>query len=372
MILSLYILFAICLIIPVYTYVLFPFVLMLLPSKKHKVHCDYPHLSVIVAVSNNESTIDEKIKNLLALDYPKKQIEYIFSVYKCTDGTANIIRNINDPNVHICEFYSGSRSEAINKACEAASGDVLLFTDIASMLEPDVPEKLVRHFADKRIGCVNGLMKPEGAAGVYWKYENWVKRLESRSGVFSGVSKAVYSIRRTLYSPLPDDTINCDFCVVTAITASGKAVIFDEEAVACEKQRESSAEQFSRHVLEGAGNFQAMGMFKKLLLPSKAGFVYVSHRIFKWITPFCLIFLFISNMLLVTHGFLFAIILTLQLAAYLLALVYYMWFIRKERALRGAVGKLFGILFYFVEINGSLLVGVFYYLTRKLSGRSLQ
>lgn len=94
MILALYIIFTVCILIPLYTYILFPIALLLLPGKKYKADDIYPYLSVIVAVSNEENTIAEKLKNLQALDYPRDYIEYIFSLYGCTDDTCAVLRSV--------------------------------------------------------------------------------------------------------------------------------------------------------------------------------------------------------------------------------------------------------------------------------------
>lgn len=238
------------------------------------------------------------------------------------------------------------------------------------MLEPGVPKKLVRHYADERIGCINGLMKPDGSPSIYWKYENWVKRQESRIGSFSGASRAAYSIRRKLFSPLSPNTINCDFYIVTAVIAAGSDVIFDEEAIAHEHHIESSSKQFEHHVVDGTGNFQAMGIFKKLLIPFKGSFVYVSHRVFKWIVPFCLILVFLSSMLLVTQSPFMAVIFICQSVMYLLSLTYYFTFARSGRTTCGVIGKLMYILYYFMIINVSLLVGAICYMTGKIRNGS--
>jgi glycosyltransferase involved in cell wall biosynthesis len=84
-----------------------------------------PLITVVTVVFNGEKFLDDTIRSVIALTYPK--VEYIIIDGGSTDGTLNIIKNsINFIDFYISESDQGIY-DAMNKALSFASGEWIIF-----------------------------------------------------------------------------------------------------------------------------------------------------------------------------------------------------------------------------------------------------
>jgi cellulose synthase/poly-beta-1,6-N-acetylglucosamine synthase-like glycosyltransferase len=221
-------------------------------------------------------------------------------------------------------------------------------------------KKLVRHFADERIGCVCGelvLESPHGGGsgeGIYWKYETMLKRLESACGFLLGATGGIFAIRRTLFPPLPTETIVEDFVTGMKVLENGYQVRYEPEAGAREYTEATMRDEMRRKSRIGAGGFQAIGMTAGMLLPSRGlpAVGYWSHKILRWFVPFLMLGALTANAFLAAQPP-WTWILAAQLAGYVIALYGFV-------AGRSAP-KLIRPLSYFLLMNFALLIGFFRY-----------
>ena len=108
------------------------------------------------------------------------------------------------------------KEHAQGLALAAAGGEIVVFTDAATLLEPQTLRSLVQNFADPSIGAVSTEDQLVDAAGnptgegLYVRYEMWVRRLESRFHSLVGLSGSCFAIRKTLCSYWPS-TLASDF-----------------------------------------------------------------------------------------------------------------------------------------------------------------
>src|SRR5690242_18947574 len=102
---------------------------------------------------------------------------------------------------------------------QEVDGDLVLLSDANTHFDPDAPRKLTRWFADPAIGTVCGRLVLTDAAtganadGLYWQYETFLKKCESRLGALVGSNGAIYAMRRAQYVPIPGNTIVDDFVI---------------------------------------------------------------------------------------------------------------------------------------------------------------
>ncbi|MCY7352635.1 MAG: glycosyltransferase, partial [Cytophagaceae bacterium] len=202
--------------------------------------------------------------------------------------------------------------EAINRAMPYVRTPIVVFTDANTMLNRQALRNLVRHFEDRRVGAVAGekrieALDTEAAAGagegLYWKYESWLKKLDTELHTVVGAAGELFAIRTELYQPVERDTLLDDFMISLRIAAWGYRVVYEPNAYASERPSFSISEEKKRKVRIAAGGFQAIGRLKPLLNPFRYGwlsFQYVSHRVMRWaVAPFCLPVLLVLNALLV-------------------------------------------------------------------------
>src|SRR5215510_185543 len=176
-----------------------------------------PRVSVIIAAYNEERDIEDKLKNTLALDYPRDRMEVIVASDCSTDRTDEIVRSFSAQGV-ILRRQPGrfGKTVAQNRAAKAASGEILVFSDATTMYEPDAIRKIVRSFADPAVGCVAGqLIYADVSASAVgrgcrsdWGYEEFLRRCEGDVGAVVGVSGCLYAVRRTCHARLANDMID--------------------------------------------------------------------------------------------------------------------------------------------------------------------
>ncbi|GBF33834.1 glycosyl transferase group 2 family protein [Desulfocucumis palustris] len=325
-------------------------------------------VSVLVAAYNEECVIAEKIKNMSELDYPADRIEFLVGSDGSSDRTVKIANSFLDiPNLKVFELPRGGKVHALNALIRAAKGDILVFSDANTMYDRQAIRMLVRRFGDPAIGLVSGQLRykvdetsGQGAKseGVYWKYENWVKMHESKLGRLSGANGAIYALRKGIVPEIRTGIVNDDFYTATYTMQAGWDVIMEAEAVAYEVPNDDMGSQFKRHVRDGAGHYQAMTVFWKMLFARKGSFTYVSHRVVRWLVPFLLIAAFFSNLALSFINSVMLVVFCLQATGYAVLILY--WFVTSRGGeLPGKIGNFIQLTFYFMSVNLALLVGFF-------------
>jgi poly-beta-1,6-N-acetyl-D-glucosamine synthase len=234
------------------------------------------------------------------------------------------------------------------------------------MFKKDALKKLVMGFSNPSVGCICGklvLTTPDKACGgemegVYWKYENFLKTIEGKYGSLLGANGGIYSFRKQLYEPLPPDTVVEDFVFPMKILNRGLKVVYEPEALAYEETCRSLAEEHKRKVRIGAGAYQALFNLLPMLNIFKGfpSFAYWSHKVLRWLAPFLMIIILVSNFLLIEKA-LYAAFVVGQALIYMCACLGYMM----ENNI--AKLKIIHIIYYFVSMNLCLLMGFFKYIS---------
>ncbi|MEK6322225.1 MAG: glycosyltransferase family 2 protein [Acidobacteriota bacterium] len=199
------------------------------------------------------------------------------------------------------------KATALNIGVEIARGEIIIFADARQSFEPDAIKELAANFADPNVGAVSGELLLDGAGGssvgegvgLYWKYEKWIRKSESRFSSVIGATGAIYAIRRELWRPLPDSTILDDVYTPMGIALGGRRVVFEEKARAHDKAFESPGREFARKVRTLTGNYQLCQLMPRLLFPNSALlFQFYSHKLMRLAAPIFLLLIFAANVFL--------------------------------------------------------------------------
>jgi cellulose synthase/poly-beta-1,6-N-acetylglucosamine synthase-like glycosyltransferase len=270
-----------------------------------------PFVSMIIPAHNEGAVIAEKMQNCSELAYPKDRIEILVGCDGCSDDTFQKVLKAGLPNVRpYCSEKRSGKPAMLNLLVPQTRGEVLIFSDANTMFTPNSIRSMVRRFADPQVGAVCGelkLLSHDGkpkAEGAYWRFECFLKILESRLNMLVGANGAIFAIRRHLYCPLPPRTINDDFLIAMRIREQGKRVVYDSEACAYE-ETSHIRQEFRRRVRIGSGDLRALRQTWKLLIPT-AGSIslsYWSHKIFRWLVPFAMVAAFASAVALSNDTF---------------------------------------------------------------------
>jgi cellulose synthase/poly-beta-1,6-N-acetylglucosamine synthase-like glycosyltransferase len=286
---------------------------------------ELPATTLILAAYNEEEVIAARLHNALEMDYPPGKLEVVVGSDGSVDRTVEIVRSFAGRGVRLIdEARNRGKASVINAAVARAGGAVVLMSDANTCVDPGAARRLARWFADPTVGAVVGRLvlvdrrSGRNADGLYWRYETFLKRCESRLGALLGANGAIYAIRKELIPTIPPGTIVDDFVIpLLAKLESGCAIVYEPAAVAVEETAPDVRSEFRRRVRIGAGGFQSIGMLWRLLAPRHGwtAFAFLSHKILRWLGPFFLIGALAANLLLL-GGFAYRMALVAQLGFY--------------------------------------------------------
>jgi cellulose synthase/poly-beta-1,6-N-acetylglucosamine synthase-like glycosyltransferase len=261
-------------------------------------------VSVIIAVHNGANFIVQKLESLLELQYPRDLLEFIVASDGSTDETDALVERFSSEGVRLLRLARAGKASALNEAMRVSSGRIVFFTDVRQVLNRECVQEIVNCFADPSVGVVsgeliigNGTRSSEGA-GLYWRYEKWIrKHLSSIDSIF-GATGACYAMRRELLVPLPASTLLDDMFLPLNAFFRGYRLVMEPRAVAYDVPVSLDTE-FRRKVRTLAGNYQILAAYPGLLGPRNRMWLhYVSYKFSRLLVPWVVIVGVVSGLLL--------------------------------------------------------------------------
>jgi cellulose synthase/poly-beta-1,6-N-acetylglucosamine synthase-like glycosyltransferase len=287
-----------------------------------------PKLSLIIAAHNEQDRIREKLDNALSINYPSEHREIIVTSDGSTDRTNEIVLSYAHKGVRLITRPERHGKEyAQRRAIDAASGSILVFSDVATILEKNSLACISENFHDQSIGCVSSedrIVADSGAIegeGAYVKYEMLLRRLESRVNSLVGLSGSFFAVRRELCQNW-STTLPSDFVLVIQAVKQGYRAISDPSAIGYYKTVHTEKEEFQRKVRTVMRGIAVVMTYPEILNPLKYGFFsiqFISHKLLRWLVPFFMVSAFLSNIPLMANSSVYQGIFTTQLAFYALA-----------------------------------------------------
>jgi cellulose synthase/poly-beta-1,6-N-acetylglucosamine synthase-like glycosyltransferase len=208
-----------------------------------------PTVTVIVAAYNEESVIERRVANLLALDYPRDKLEVVVTSDASTDGTEELAEAAG---ARVIRNARGGKVTAQNRAVRETTGEIVAFSDANATWAPDALRRLVRPFADPEVAYACGRLRLEDAAGgnregQYWRFELWLRYQESRLGSITGGNGSIYAIRRSDYVEV-DPRFGHDLALPYAMVQRGRRAVYEPTAQASEKPTPTNETEYRRKV----------------------------------------------------------------------------------------------------------------------------
>jgi glycosyltransferase involved in cell wall biosynthesis len=290
-----------------------------------------PRVSFIIAAHNEERRLLEKLVNTLGQDYPGHLLEIIVASDCSTDRTDEIARACTD-RIRLVRAPERRGKEAAQQlAVEAAAGEILIFSDVATALAPDAVSRIVMNFADPTVGCVSSVdrfVDAEGRTsgeGAYVRYEMWLRALESRVNSLVGLSGSFFAARREACRHWAADRPS-DFTTLLNVVDMRLRGVSDPESVGFYRNITDDRREFERKVRTVMRGMAVLGSNLRMLNPFRYGLFswqLASHKLCRWFVPFALIGAGVTNAMLVGHSALYRATFLLQLAFYAAAFVGY-------------------------------------------------
>jgi cellulose synthase/poly-beta-1,6-N-acetylglucosamine synthase-like glycosyltransferase len=325
---------------------------------------DWPAVTVLLTVHNEARVIQQRIQNLLALDYPADRLQIVVASDGSTDATCSLVRSFADPRIRLLEYAGLGKTAAQNAAMSEIHTEIVAFTDADILFSPGWLKQVVQHFQDPEVGAVDGRLcygrpavaQVQASQGRYWLYEMKLRRLESRLGILAVLSGAGFALRRAAFVPM-DPAIGEDCIIPLDVVCQGLLVVHDSDAVHFDEFETDTGVTMRRRVRMTLRNWQGTWRRSQLLNPCRhPGYAFAlwSHKILRWLSPVFLLAATISSAgLLVLQITIPRLLLATPWTALFLAAAFHLLFERRRRLLPGT-----GAAYSFVLANMAFIIGV--------------
>ncbi|TLY16786.1 MAG: glycosyltransferase family 2 protein [Nitrospirae bacterium] len=293
-----------------------------------------PSISFIIPVHNEERRIREKIENTLQQNYPGDKLQIVVASDYSQDKTDEIVGAYASHGVHLVRLRErGGKELAQKEALQYATGEILVFSDAATILPRDAVSQIVQNFADPTVGCVSSvdrLIDADGkisGEGVYVKYEMFLRSLETKVNTLVGLSGSFFAARRDVCQTWASG-LQSDFNTLLNSVKLGLRGVSDPESIGYYKSIADESKESERKVRTVLRGISVLMKSLHLLNPLRYrlfSWQLLSHKLCRWLVPFAMILAFVANVFLLSHSVVYVYTLCVQLMFYLLAL-WGVWF----------------------------------------------
>ena len=320
-------------------------------------------ISVVLVGYNEAARLPAKIASVLASDDAHLIRELIIASDGSTDETSAVITALDDPRVQLIAFPNRrGKPSVLNEVIPRCHSEVVVLMDARQELDRRAIAELAVNFADESVGVVSGelVFRWEGdvttvsqGIGIYWRYEKFIRKCEGRFRSVPGATGALYALRRSLFRPIPEQTILDDVVIPMQVVAAGYRCLFEPAAIAFDHPSDSTTKESIRKRRTVAGAAQLIVDHPAWLLPwrNPIWFEFVSHKLLRLASPLLLLVAAVANLCLASHP-IYAVLLLWHVAFYVSALIGW-WF---QRAGRRSV--LFGAQLMFVALNATTVAAL--------------
>jgi glycosyltransferase involved in cell wall biosynthesis len=315
-----------------------------------------PQVTFMITAHNEDKKIEEKLINTLTLNYPKEKLQILVASDCSTDRTNDIVKKYRHKGVELLEVKERKGKEYAQKeAIKLSKGDIIVFSDVGTILETDGIKEIVFNFADPLVGCVSSedkIIKKEGETsgeGIYVRYEMWLRRLESRVNSLVGLSGSFFAARKTVCYDFCGDS---DFTTVLNSVRMRLRGISDADSIGYYCDLSEEKQEFNRKVrtvLRGLmvffNHLEFLNVFKYGLFT----YQYVCHKLLRWIVPFFMIIALFANLVLAFTS-------TFYLITYLIQIVFYVTGFYSWSKHSQVKNKILKVPRYFILVNTAIVI----------------
>jgi lipopolysaccharide/colanic/teichoic acid biosynthesis glycosyltransferase len=327
-----------------------------------------PRITLIIPAYNERRFIAKKIAHLETLDYPHDKLNIIIALDGCTDETPRLAfetaKAYPQLSIDVQHFkINRGKVAVLNEVITRVKSDIIALSDVSALLTPDSLKRAAAHFENPQTGVVCGTyhfgVKATQGEKTYWAYQRKIKQDEAAVAAPLGAHGALYFFRKSLWQPLPVDTINDDFILPMQIVAQGYRSIYDVEIVATEIEPTRLDQDYRRRIRISAGNVQQAIRLKRLasLKNPALAFLFLGGKGLRAFLPFAFFVAFWANFALSFHAPFYSLLFLGQSFLYLLVLCSARVNNRYVKAVnylvRGHFAGLIGAIHYFLGFQRS-------------------
>lgn len=347
----------------------------------HKVE-SWPTVDIVFAAYNEEAVIEEKLKSILALDYPRELLKIRIGSDCSTDSTDLLLTKFmkSEDSIDFVRMKKRSgKSNIINDMVSRGDSEVIIGTDANIFFSPDALKELVAPLVlNSKINLVGGNLvyrgmeqnKSYGISKNEESYINWENNLKQKEGELwgstMGVEGGCYAIRRDAFIEIPRGTLMEDFFHTMNVLKSRKEVVHSNHAICTEDVSNNSSMEFNRKIRISQGNWQNLIRFSSMIFTHTvpSGLIFLSHKVLRWLFPVLLTFGIIIKLgIRINNGdFLILTLSIIELVIISFIILY------PTKILPKVLSRPMRSLSYFSWMNIALFIGLIRYLRTKENG----
>jgi len=313
--------------------------------------------TLIVTVYNEKDRIRQKLKNLLELDFDPERLELIIASDSSDDGTDEIVQEYAEQGVKLVRATERlGKENAQLAAITVAKGDVLVFSDVATIMDADAVKRLDPYFRREGIGAVSSedrFISKDGKVageGAYVKYEMWLRKQESTLGGLIGLSGSFFAARREICADW-DIHSPSDFNTALNCARAGLRSVSAPDVLGYYEDLKDPSKEYSRKVRTVLRGMTGLSRHLDVLNPKLFGlfsFQVFSHKLMRWGVPWFLAALLIVSVLLTGKHWFYQLALIGQFGFYFLAIIGHINLKIRENGI-------VKLIYFFVQVNIALM-----------------
>jgi glycosyltransferase involved in cell wall biosynthesis len=323
-----------------------------------------PEVTIVIPVHNEDRLIGTKILNCLEIDYPKEKLSIIVASDGSTDQTEDIVNGFESEQIRFLQLpFRGGKVMAQNHAVQYCKSEIIIFTDVAILANPDCVKVIIQNFNDETIGAVSCRdmivatdNKTDGERS-YIQYDMFVRKYTSKLCSLIGVTGGFYAVRSEIAKGGWNPAFPPDFYVAIRCAKRGLRVIEDYRVIGEYKTAAKEWDEMNRkvrtinrgiHALLSAPNRSLLNPFKYGILSWQL----ISHKLLRWMIPFMIGSVFLSNMMILDQSFLLVVVFLMQL--FMFIITGYAFLRRKNKNLNNVLK----IALYFAIANIAIVKAI--------------
>lgn len=287
----------VCGFIVVYPYLIYPLTLRLLPKRPY----DHSRLeknetlsvSILFCAFNEEQALPAKLDNLRSIKKKFPGVDVLAYSDASTDATNELLLSATDVLTPTISEIRRGKVAGMRKLVSLAKSDILIFSDANVLIDPNQLGNLLEYFKHHEIDCVSSTLiydkdpasvtHTAHVGGLYWRLEEYIKKLESQTGSTMGADGALFARRRSGYPILADHMVD-DMAASMSVLFTGGRCVSAPDVIATEKPTTNSKDEFRRKKRIACG---AVATYYHLLPQIKQlgkidRFKFFSHKTLRW------------------------------------------------------------------------------------------
>ena len=296
-----------------------------------------PFVTILIPTFNEEKVIENRIKNLKSLDYPKDKFEVFVVDSGSPDRTIKILneiqgkREFSDMNIKIIrEEKRNGKASAINFGKKYARGDIILVTDANTIFNNSALLEMMPYFKNPKVGGVGGRFwvansddKNAVKAAFYWDLENVMRIGEAALDSACFFSGEINAWRKDLVDANLE-IISEDLDMSIKIRQKNYKIEYEPNAIAYEPSPTTISDQIIQRKRTCIGTLKVIFQHWKYIIFSGnlyASLILPSHKLLAVISPFILISIVISYLIIWNLPIIFIHIIMMALISIFLYIV---------------------------------------------------